>query len=85
MINQDIVLGHVISKRGIEVDKAKIDLTTNLPPSKLVKNIRSFLRHTDFYRCFIKDFNKIARPLTNLLINDVPFDFTRNASRHSSS
>jgi len=59
----------------IEVDKAKIEVITKLPMPKCVKDIRSFLGHAGFYRRFIKDFSKIARPLTNLLAKDVSFTF----------
>ena len=75
MVRKGIVLGHVISKSSIEVDKAKIDLISNLPPSQFVKEIRSFLGHVGFYRRFIKDFSKILRPLCNLLVKDAPFVF----------
>ena len=75
MVQEGIVLGHVVSKRGIEVDKAKVDLITHLPPPSSVKHVRSFLGHAGFYRRFIKDFSKIARPLSNLLAQDVPFVF----------
>jgi hypothetical protein len=75
MVKQGIVLGHVISSRGIEVDKAKVDLISSLPPARTVKEIWSFLGHAGFYRRFIKDFSKIARPLCNLLAKDVLFDF----------
>ena len=63
MVNQGIILGHIISSRGIEVDKAKIDIISKLPPSTNVKTIRQFLGHAGFYRRFIKDFSKIAKPL----------------------
>ena len=76
MVKEGIVLGHKISKKGIEVDKAKVDLIANLPPPKSVKEIRSFLGHAGFYRRFIQDFSKKARPLTNLLAKDVKFEFT---------
>ncbi|CAM8892834.1 unnamed protein product [Rhodiola kirilowii] len=69
------VLGHLVSKRGIEVDKAKVEVIEKLPPPRDVRGIRSFLGHADFYRRFIKDFSKIARPLTNLLCNDTKFQF----------
>ena len=76
MVRKGIVLGHLVSERGIEVDKAKIDVIECLPPPVNVKGIRSFLGHAGFYRRFIKDFSQIARPLTNLLAKDTPFDFT---------
>ncbi|KAM1940761.1 hypothetical protein ACFX13_028427 [Malus domestica] len=75
MVKQGIVLGHLISNRGIEVDKAKIDAIEKLPPPTTVKSVRSFLGHAGFYRRFIKDFSKISRPLCNLLAKDAPFVF----------
>ncbi|CAM8942724.1 unnamed protein product [Rhodiola kirilowii] len=75
MVQEGIVLGHLVSKRGVEVDKAKIQVIEQLPPPKNQKGIRSFLGHAGFYRRFIKDFSKIARPLTHLLCNDVEFNF----------
>ncbi|XP_062075338.1 uncharacterized protein LOC133779383 [Humulus lupulus] len=59
--------------KGIEVDKAKIDLIHSLPPSTTVKEVRSFLRHDGFYSRFIKDFSKISTPLRNLLQKYVKF------------
>ena len=64
MVQQGIVLGHKISNKGIEVDMAKVEVISKLPPPTPVKAIISFLRHAGFYRRFIKDFSKIARPLT---------------------
>ena len=75
MVKQGIVLGHIISSKGIEVDKAKVDLISNLPPPKTIREVRSFLGHAGFYRRFIKDFSKVSRPLCNLLAKDVPFIF----------
>jgi hypothetical protein len=67
MVKQGIVLGHVISERGIEVDKAKVETVEKLPPPTDVKSLRRFLGHARFYRRFIKDFSKITKPLTHLL------------------
>ena len=75
MVHEGIVLGHIVSKRGIEVDRAKVELIENLPLSTSVKQIRSFLGHAGFYRCFIKDFSKISRPMCSLLAKDTPFHF----------
>ena len=75
MVRQGIVLRHRVSERGIEVDRAKIDVIEQLPPLTNVKGVRSFLGHAGFYRRFIKDFSHIARPLTNLLAKYVPFNF----------
>nr|GFA69145.1 hypothetical protein [Tanacetum cinerariifolium] len=69
--------GHKISKQGIKVDKAKVDVITKLPHPTTVKGIRSFLGHAGFYRRFIKDFSKIARPMTRLLEKDTPFIFSQ--------
>ena len=77
MVTQGIVLGHIISKNGIEVDKAKVELISNLPTPKCVRDIRSFLGHAGFYRRFIKDFSVIAHPLCNFLAKDVPFAWSQ--------
>ncbi|GJZ68650.1 reverse transcriptase domain-containing protein [Tanacetum coccineum] len=76
MVKEGIILGHKISKRGIEVDKAKIDVIAKLPHPTTVKGIRSFLGHAGFYRRFIKDFSKISRPMTHLLEKNTPFIFS---------
>ena len=75
MVEQGIVLRHVVSKNSISVDPAKIDIISQLPYPSSMKEVRSFLGHTGFYRRFIKDFSKIANPLSNLLQKDVAFDF----------
>ncbi|KAM1798237.1 hypothetical protein ACFX12_032330 [Malus domestica] len=75
MVKQGIVLGHIISERGIEVDKSKIDLVRYLPSPTSVREVRSFLGHAGFYRRFIKHFSKIAQPLCRLLQKDVSFKF----------
>nr|GEW88531.1 reverse transcriptase domain-containing protein [Tanacetum cinerariifolium] len=77
MVKEGIVLGHKISKQGIEVDKAKVDVISKLPHPIIVKGIISFLGHAGFYRRFIKDFSKMARPMTRLLEKDTPFIFSQ--------
>ncbi|XP_042412993.1 uncharacterized protein K02A2.6-like [Zingiber officinale] len=77
MVREGTILGHKILERGIEVDQAKVEVIEKLPPPINVKGVRSFLGHAGFYRRFIKDFSKIAKPLTNLLIKDVEFCFDK--------
>src|SRR4051812_16541602 len=75
MVESEIVLGHKISKEGIEVDRAKVEVIEKLPPPTSIRGIRSFLGHAGFYRRFIKDFSKVSKPLCNLLAKDTAFDF----------
>nr|GEV20204.1 reverse transcriptase domain-containing protein [Tanacetum cinerariifolium] len=78
MVKEGIVLGHKISKNGLEVDRAKADVIAMLPHPTTVKGVRSFLRHVGFYRRFIQDFFKIARPMTHLLEKETPFVFSKD-------
>ncbi|RDY04562.1 Retrovirus-related Pol polyprotein, partial [Mucuna pruriens] len=63
MVTEGVVLRHLVSSRGIEVNKSKIDIITSFPNHE----VRSFLGHVGFYRRFIKNFSKIALPLSKLL------------------
>ncbi|GJY85031.1 reverse transcriptase domain-containing protein [Tanacetum coccineum] len=75
---EGIVLGHKISKSGIDVDRAKVDVIAKLPHPTTVKGVRSFLGHAGFYRRFIQDFSKIARLMTHLLEKETPFVFSKD-------
>lgn len=59
------------------MDQAKLEVIKKLPPTVNIKGIRSFLGHSKFYRRFIKDFSKIAKPLFQLLQHDVPYVFSQ--------
>jgi len=75
MVDQGLILGHIVSSRGIEVDKAKIDVIKSLPYPVSVWEVHGFLGHAGFYRRFIKDFSKITQPLCRLLQKKVVFEF----------
>ncbi|GJX94079.1 reverse transcriptase domain-containing protein [Tanacetum coccineum] len=77
MVKEGIVLGHKISKSGIEVDRAKVEVIAKLPHPTTVKGVCSFLGHAGFYRRFIQDFSKIARPMTHLLEKETLFFFSK--------
>jgi hypothetical protein len=79
MVTNGIVLGHIVSSKGIEVDKSKVKLIASLPTPKSVKDdVRSFLGHAGFYKRFIKDFSVISKPLSNLLTKDNIFEWTEH-------
>ena len=70
MVTNGIVLGHIVSSKGIKVDKSKIELIANLPTPNSVKDVGSFLGHAGFYKRFIKDFSVISKPLCNFLTKE---------------
>ena len=74
-VQEGVILGHVVSSKGIKVDKVKVEVIEKLPHATSLKGVRSFLGQVSFYRWFIKDFSKITKPLTQLLVKDVPFKF----------
>nr|GEU86996.1 reverse transcriptase domain-containing protein [Tanacetum cinerariifolium] len=78
MVKEGIILGHKISKNGLEVDRAKVDVIAKLTHPTRVKGVRIFLRHARFYRRFIQDFSKIARPMTHFLEKETPFMFFKD-------
>ena len=66
-------LGHVISKDGISVDPSKVEAVLNWERPTNITEIRSFLGLAGYYRRFIKDFSKIAVPLTRLTRKENPY------------
>ena len=73
MVREGIVLGHLVSSKGLDVDKAKVDAIQDLALHKSIRELRSFLGHVGFYRRFTKDFAKVSKPLTSLLCKEKDF------------
>src|SRR3954470_21676375 len=69
-------LGQVISKDGIAVTPERIQAILDRTPPKTVKQVRSFLGLASYCHCFVENFSKIARPLTNLLQKGIKFEWT---------
>ena len=73
MVWEGVVLGHLVSGKGLEVDKAKIEVIQNLPLPSTLLDLRSFLGYVGFYHRSIRDFAKVSKPLTTLLCKDKDF------------
>ena len=69
-------LGHVISGEGIAVDPTKVQSVTEWLAPTTVGEIHSFLGLAGYYRRFIENFSKIAKPMTALLKKDTKFRWT---------
>ena len=66
-------MGHIISEDSVKPDPKKIEAVSKFPRPKKAKNIKQFLGLTGYYRRFIPNFFKIAKPLIHLLGKDIPF------------
>jgi hypothetical protein len=60
-------LGHLVGKDGIRVDPKKIEAMQEWSHPKTLKSLRGFLCLTGYYLKFVKNYGKIAAPLTTLL------------------
>jgi hypothetical protein len=69
-------LGHILTVEGIEVDPSKVEAVSKWKHPSNVCEVRSFLGMAGYYRCFIKGFSSIARPMTELLKKDNKFVWT---------
>jgi hypothetical protein len=66
-------LGHVLSTERVVVDPRKIEVVSKWKSPKTVTEIRSFIGLVGYYRWFIENFSKIAKPMTKLLKSNTPF------------
>jgi hypothetical protein len=68
-----VYLGHVVNKNGVAPDRGKLFVIKNFPKPRTVKEVRSFLGLSGYYRAFIQNYAAMSRPLTQLTKKDVPF------------
>ena len=81
MVQEGVVLRHLVSGKGLEVDKAKIEVIQNLPLPTTLRDLLSFLGHVGFYCRFIRDFAKVSKLLTTLLCKDKDFFIDKEGER----
>jgi transposase InsO family protein len=74
-------LGHVVSSNGIKPDPDKTLAVEEFPRPKRLKQVRGFLGLTSYYRKFVKDYSKIAKPLTSLLKKNKPFEWDESCEK----
>ena len=72
-------LGHIISDEGISVDPEKVSVMKNLKPPENIRDVRSFLGMTSYYRKYVPNFSKIAKPLTALTRKNARFKWSDEA------
>jgi ribonuclease HI len=69
-------LGHILSEDGISVDPSKVQEVMDWKAPTTIHEVQSFLGLASYYRCFILDFSKSAKPMTSLLQKDHKFAWT---------
>jgi LPS O-antigen subunit length determinant protein (WzzB/FepE family) len=74
-------LGHMLSVEGIIMDPSKVELVTKWEQLLNVTDVRSFLGMAGYYRRFIENFSKIAKPMTELLKNNTKFEWSEACER----
>jgi hypothetical protein len=76
-------LGHVLLAESVAVDHGKVKDILNWKPPTSVHEVQSFLGMAGYYRRFIPDFSKVAKPITELLKNQTKFSSLQNVRRLS--
>eukprot|EP00253_Pinus_taeda_P003803 PITA_03803 len=81
LMTEGTVLGHTISRQGLQVDPNKVAIIKRVPPPQKVRDVQSFLGLAGYYHRFIKDFSKLASPLFGLLAKDVEFKWSDDCQK----
>jgi len=71
-----IYLGHKLTEKGVQLDERKVESVKKFPTPMAVKEIKSFLGLTCYYRNFVPEYGKIVKPITNLLRKGIEFKWT---------
>ncbi|WVZ70449.1 hypothetical protein U9M48_019118 [Paspalum notatum var. saurae] len=71
-------LGHILSEKGVAVDPRKVECVLNWKQPETITEIRSFLNLAGYYRRFIKDFSKTAKPMTSLTKKNARYSWSLN-------
>ena len=74
-------LGHVVSQSGLKLDEDKVSAIKNMAPPTSVKGVRSFIGMCSYYRRFVPNFSKIAKPLTELTKKNRHFYWTEDCQK----
>ena len=74
-------LGHVVSREGVSVDTSKTEIVQDWAQPKSVFEIRSFLGLAGYYRRFVKDFSRLASPLTRLTRKGVKYVWSETCAK----
>lgn len=69
MVSHGVVLGRVVSRRGITTDEDKVKVILTLEPPKYVKEVQTFMGHMNYYRRFMKGYAELSRPIYGLIHN----------------
>jgi hypothetical protein len=74
-------LGHIVCKQGLLVDPSNISIIVDLPPPTSVRQLRTALGHTGYYKNFIKGYAHITTPMEKLLNKDNKFQWTEECQQ----
>ena len=67
MVSQGVVLGHIVSRRGIATDEDKVKVILILEPPQSIKEVQTFVGHMNYYRRFMKGYAELSRPIYGLI------------------
>ena len=67
MVSHGVVLGHIVSRRGIATDEDKVKVILSLEPPQSIKEVQTFMGHMNYYSRFMKGYAELSRPIYGLI------------------